>query len=90
MEEYAHKEVSKMSGGQKQRIAIARALVQEPPVIIADEPTGNLDSATAAEIMDIFKQLNQRGKTVVIVTHDEAIAEYCPRRIVLTDGKIVR
>ena len=90
MEEYAHKEVSKMSGGQKQRIAIARALVQEPPVIIADEPTGNLDSATAAEIMDIFKELNKRGKTVVIVTHDEAVAAYCSRQIVLSDGKIVR
>ena len=90
MDEYAHKEVSKMSGGQKQRIAIARALVQEPPVIIADEPTGNLDSTTAAEIMENFKQLNRIGKTVLIVTHDETVAAYCPRRIVLSDGKIVR
>ena len=88
MAEYANKEISKMSGGQKQRIAIARALVQDPPVIIADEPTGNLDSATASEIMDIFKQLNSRGKTVVIVTHDETVAAYCSRKIALSDGKI--
>lgn len=88
--EQAGKKVENMSGGQRQRVAIARAMVNDPPIILADEPTGNLDSVTAAEIMDIFKQLNQRGKTVVIVTHDEAVAMCCSRQIVLSDGKIVR
>ena len=78
-----------MSGGQRQRVAIARAIVNNPSIILADEPTGNLDSATAEEIMDIFTSLNKEGKTVIIVTHDDIVASYCTRKIVLSDGKIV-
>ena len=89
MEEYAKKPVNKLSGGQKQRVAIARAIVNEPAVILADEPTGALDSKTAAEIMDVFKELHKRGKTVIIVTHDMGVAEQCGRIIEISDGKIV-
>ncbi len=77
-----------MSGGERQRVAIARAIVNDSPIILADEPTGNLDSATAKDIMGIFKELNSRGKTLVIVTHDAAVAAYCQRSIVLSDGEI--
>ena len=89
MEEYAKKPVNKLSGGQKQRVAIARAIVNEPSVILADEPTGALDSRTAAEIMDVFKELHKRGKTVIIVTHDMGVAEQCERIIEISDGNIV-
>ena len=75
-----------LSGGQSQRVAIARALVNNPDVILADEPTGALDSKTAGEIMDIFKELNKQGKTVIIVTHDINIADYCNRKILIKDG----
>ena len=85
----ADKKVTDMSGGQRQRVAIARAIVNNPSIILADEPTGNLDSATAEEIMDIFTSLNKEGKTVIIVTHDDIVASYCTRKIVLSDGKIV-
>lgn len=85
----ADKKVTDMSGGQRQRVAIARAIVNNPSIILADEPTGNLDSATAAEIMNIFTSLNKEGKTVIIVTHDDIVASYCNRKIVLSDGKIV-
>ena len=83
------KSVSKLSGGQKQRVAIARALINEPSVILADEPTGALDSKTSAEIMDLFCELNREGKTVVIVTHDPNVAERCSRIIEISDGAIV-
>ena len=89
MEEYAKKPFNKLSGGQKQRVAIARAIVNEPSVILADEPTGALDSKTAAEIMDVFKALHEQGKTVIIVTHDEQLARKCDRIIYIVDGKIV-
>ena len=89
MEEFAKKPVNKLSGGQKQRVAIARAIVNEPSLILADEPTGALDTKTSAEIMAVFKKLNESGKTVVIVTHDLKIAEQCSRIIEISDGKII-
>ena len=90
MDGMAKKTVNKLSGGQKQRVAIARAIVNQPSVILADEPTGALDSKTAAEIMDVFKELHGQGKTVVIVTHDMGVAEQCGRLIEIADGRIVQ
>ncbi len=78
-----------LSGGQKQRAAIARAIINDPQVILADEPTGALDSKTAAEIIDLFKKLNNDGKTVIIVTHDKTVAEQCSRTIEISDGLIL-
>lgn len=85
----ANKETSRLSGGEKQRAAIARAIVNDPKIILADEPTGSLDSKSAAEIMNVFKELNAGGKTIVIVTHDKGIAEQCGRIIEISDGKIM-
>jgi len=80
---------AQLSGGQQQRVAIARALMNTPPVILADEPTGNLDTHSSAEIMALFTQLNRDGITIVMVTHEEDIAAYAKRRIVMRDGMIV-
>ncbi len=80
---------SEMSGGEKQRVAIARALINNPKVILADEPTGNLDTATSHSIMTLFTELNKKGITVVIVTHEEDIASYTQRTIYVRDGKII-
>ncbi|MGD8778355.1 MAG: ABC transporter ATP-binding protein [Ignavibacteria bacterium] len=79
---------SELSGGQQQRVAIARALVNEPEIILADEPTGNLDSKSGSEVMNIFKELNSNGKTVILITHDLEIASYANRIIKIVDGKI--
>ena len=80
---------SEMSGGQRQRVAIARALVTNPSILLADEPTGNLDSTTGNEIMKLFDQLHERGNTMIIVTHEQHIAEHALRTVTLSDGEIV-
>lgn len=88
IEDQANKFPSALSGGQQQRTAIARALANDPSIILADEPTGNLDSATANEVFALFEELVRSGKTVIIVTHDPDIASRCSRIVRLTDGKI--
>ncbi len=88
MDSMALKPVNKLSGGQKQRVAIARAIVKQPNLILADEPTGALDSQTASEIMQLLHELHRQGKTIIIVTHDMEIAGQCQRRITIADGKI--
>ncbi|HZY42943.1 MAG TPA: ABC transporter ATP-binding protein [Anaerolineae bacterium] len=88
--EHAYKIPSRISGGQQQRVAIARALANDPPVIVADEPTGNLDSRTAHEIFDLFSSLIEQGKTLLVVTHDKEIAARASRVIEMADGEISR
>jgi putative ABC transport system ATP-binding protein len=88
--ERARHNPSELSGGERQRVAIARAIVNEPAIILADEPTGNLDSKTGTEIMNIFTQLNQDGVMVLLVTHEKEIAQYARHILLMRDGKIVK
>ncbi len=89
MRAYAHHRPTQLSGGQQQRVAIARALVTDPGVILADEPTGALDSKTGTDVMNLFLALHAEGRTLIMVTHDEQIAALCHRRITLADGIVV-
>jgi len=89
LSEKANSYPMQLSGGQQQRVAIARALVNEPAVILADEPTGNLDTTTTHEIMQLFTDLNQQGITIVMITHEPEVAEYASRRITFRDGSII-
>ncbi len=81
---------TELSGGQQQRVAIARAIVTRPSLILADEPTGNLDSKTTAEIMDIFHELHRQGNTIVLITHDDSVAAQAERRVHILDGKLTK
>lgn len=85
-----HHKPFEMSGGQRQRVAIARALINKPKVILADEPTGNLDSKTSKEIMDILTELQKSGQTIVMVTHEDDIATYAQRQITMRDGQVLK
>lgn len=87
--ELCNKKVRQLSGGQKQRVAIARALVKSPSILLADEPTGALDSETGASIMSTLIKMNDDGTTIIIVTHDEQVASYCKRKIIISDGEIL-
>lgn len=89
MKQYARHRPTQLSGGQQQRVAIARALVTEPQVILADEPTGALDSKTGTEVMKLFLTLHDEGRTIIMVTHDEHIASQCKKNITLVDGLVV-
>ncbi|NBI11086.1 ABC transporter ATP-binding protein [Colidextribacter sp. OB.20] len=89
MADRAHHRPSEMSGGQQQRVAIARAIATRPPIIMADEPTGALDSKTGRHVLEILRELNGEGSTIILITHDDGIAAQARRRVRLTDGKIV-
>ena len=89
LEKYAYKDVTNLSGGEKQRVAIARAIINNPDIILADEPTGALDTKTGEVIFNLLKSLSDNGKTVIIITHDKDIAQKCERVIEISDGKIL-
>jgi len=84
-----HHKPNQMSGGERQRVAIARAVVGDPPLLLADEPTGNLDSASGASVVELLHELNRAGTTIVVITHDVELAELLPRRVAIRDGRIV-
>jgi len=88
LEDRVHHQPNQLSGGQRQRVSIARALVNNPEIIMADEPTGNLDTKSAAQVIDLFKEISSEGKTVIFVTHDNDIASICERIIRIEDGRI--
>ncbi len=90
MSDRSEHQPSELSGGQKQRVAIARSLVNSPAIILADEPTGALDSATSRTVMDIFHTLHRQGKTIILITHSRELAQECPRIVTLLDGNIVQ
>ena len=87
--EHIYKKPNQLSGGQQQRVAIARALMNDPKIILADEPTGNLDSKSGKDVMEILKSLNKEGKTVVVITHDDIVAKQTQRSIMIRDGQVV-
>jgi putative ABC transport system ATP-binding protein len=89
LENRVHHEPAQLSGGERQRVAVARAIVTDPAIILADEPTGNLDTKNGKEIMMIFGQLNAQGRTIIIVTHESTVANYCRRQIYIRDGRII-
>ncbi|MBM4040155.1 MAG: ABC transporter ATP-binding protein [Planctomycetes bacterium] len=89
LEDRMRHEPSQLSGGQRQRVAIARAIVTDPAIVLADEPTGNLDTRTGDEILAIFEALNAQGRTIIIVTHEHDVARHCRRQIAMRDGRIV-
>ena len=88
MEQMANKRIATLSGGEKQRVAIARAMVNNPEIILADEPTGALDRANTEKIVQLFQQMNEKGKTIIIVTHDDFVAQSCRRIVTIADGVI--